>query len=532
MKKFLQSPWGAAMVTAVFFLIIMGGVAVMAKKMIDSRFAESNKAHEPEAHSDGPGTEPAEVTAKTTEPNTPPVTAKTTELTAPPVTAKTTELTAPPVTAKTTELTAPPVTVNITELNTPAVTANTTEPNMPPVTANTTEPNMPPVTAKTTEPNTPPVTAKTTGLQITTTEDPPAQPNQPVDSLASNTMDPHWTYDGKTGPSEWYKMKSDWAIAEAGIRQSPINIIPERTMTLPTLKPIEFHYSGGLHLLKDNGHTIQVDIKNDKNYIVINDNKYKLLQFHFHAKSEHEINSHAAKMEVHLVHKLVTDDTHDDSCDPLQPASGDRSDKPEKLKVPQDQLAVIGVMIESGPEAHSFIKDLWSDLGAVKPNDGGIRFRLDGPISLLPPKGKRSYYRYNGSLTTPPCSENVLWTVMAEPIHFSAAQIKAFTDRYSSNARPVKEKNRRFVLKYEDQPVDIIPVVIVPFSKAPTSPTPGTLQLPGTGVPHNPNSLLPRIPAEPQTNAPSIGVRGGIGLGLPGLPGLPSPGTVPAPQPR
>jgi carbonic anhydrase len=296
-------------------------------------------------------------------------------------------------------------------------------------------------------------------------------------------------------------MNADWAIAEAGIRQSPIDIIPERTLTLPTLKPIEFHYSGGLHLLMDNGHTIQVDIKNDENYIVINGQKYELLQFHFHAKSEHTLNGHAAKMEVHLVHKLVTEAPHGDSC---VPAPDGHTENP---KAPQVQLAVVGVMIEPGSEAHPFIKDLWSDLNAVKPNDGGIRFRLDAPLSLVPPKGKRSYYRYNGSLTTPPCSENVLWTVMSEPIHFSAAQIKAFTDRYSNNARPVMKKARRFVLKYEDKPTDFTPAVLVP------RPAP---------------RLLPNTIPVPLTNAPSIGVRGGIDL-----PKLPTtPGTVPAPQPR
>ena len=87
-------------------------------------------------------------------------------------------------------------------------------------------------------------------------------------------------------------------------------------------------------------------------------------------------------MELHLVHKLVTEATHGGSCDPLPGAHTPNTATPKKPKAseaPQVQLAVIGVMIESGTEAHPFIKDLWSDLGAVKPNDGGIRFRLDGP---------------------------------------------------------------------------------------------------------------------------------------------------------
>ncbi len=475
MKKFLQSPWGAATVTAAFFLVIMGGVAVMAKSMIDSRFKEASKSqnkghadthaadtHGGDAHGgDAHGTEHAK--DHKTEPNA--------------QTNTESHGTVPEAPHEATS--AVPSNINTITIEAPAEH---------PHHADDGHSNDSHGAHGEESHHTEHKADAGHGKEEHTTD-------------SSHGEDPHWTYEGKTGPFAWHKMKANWAIAETGKRQSPIDIIPERTLTLPTLKPIEFHYTGGLHLLMDNGHTIQVDIKNDENYIVINSQKYELLQFHFHAKSEHTFNGHAAKMEVHLVHKLVTEAPHGDSC---VPAPDGHTEKP---KSPQVQLAVIGVMIESGPEVHPFIKDLWSDLNAVKPNDGGIRFRLDGPLSLVPPKGKRSYYRYNGSLTTPPCSENVLWTVMSEPIHFSAAQIKAFTDRYSSNARPVMKKARRFVLKYEDKPTDFTPAVLVP------RPAPG---------------LLPNTIPVPLTNAPSIGVRGGIGL-----PQLPTtPGTIPTPQPR
>jgi hypothetical protein len=100
---------------------------------------------------------------------------------------------------------------------------------------------------------------------------------------------------------------------------------------------------------------------------------------------------------------------------------------------------------------------------------------------------------------------------MAEPIHFSAAQIKAFTDRYAKNNRPVLKKHRRFVLKFEDKPTDITPAVLIPIPSVPS----GGAIVPG-GVPK-----IPRVPHN-STNAPSIGVRGGIGL-----PGLPLPRNIP-----
>jgi carbonic anhydrase len=500
MKKFLRSPWGAAIVTAVFFLAVMGGIAVMAKGMIKkmSTEAAANAAEHEGNHTVGTTTNSELISPQSATTNSEP--------TSPQSTATNTEPTlkaSPQLILNNTNVPAAPDGINpseLTKINTTTIEVPAAQPNYP-VDGNA---------------NDPPGNQTATPQKVTPTTAEPDAITPNADANQSENL--HWSYEGKTGPFEWHKMKSDWAIAKAGIRQSPINILPEQTLALPTLKPVEFHYSGGLHLLRDNGHTIQVDIKNDKNYIVIDGQKYQLLQFHFHAMSEHEINGNAAKMEVHLVHKLVTEHDQEALGNPCIPAPESPAETQKKPQIPQDQLAVIGVMIESGPDAHGFIKDLWSDLNAVKPNDGGIRFRLDGPMSLLPPEGKRSYYRYNGSLTTPPCSENVLWTVMAEPIQFSAAQIKSFTDRYSNNARPVMEKKRRFILKFEDKPAGPViratPAVLAPKVIIPIPVTPG-------------KTTLPPVPL-PQINAPSIGVRGGIKL--PGA--LPLPKSIPAPQPR
>ena len=561
MKKFLQSPWGAATVTASFFLVIMGGVAVMAKSMIDSRFAEASKVSEAKTpakghddHKHGTGHGENHGAGHATDQGENHGTGHATGHGENHGAGHTTDHGENHETGHTTDQGEKHGIEHATDhgekhgTGHPAdhgenhgaehSTSHEDEPKTPLHTeSHGTVPEAPHGAVPLTVP------LKAPDIIITTTEGAPsARLNHPDDGHANDShghhggqaealaqpkpaeshgADPHWSYEGKTGPFGWHKIKSDWAIAKAGIRQSPINIIPEDALTLPTLKRIEFHYSGGLHLLKDNGHTIQVDIKNDKNYIIIDGQKYQLLQFHFHAMSEHEINGDAAKMELHLVHKLVKENDHGTLGDSCIPAPEGPAETHKKPKPQQDQLAVIGVMIESGPDPHPFIKDLWSDLSAVKPNDGGIRFRLDGPISLLPPEGKRSYYRYNGSLTTPPCSENVLWTVMAEPIQFSDMQIKAFTNRYSSNARPVMEKKRRFVLKFEDKRTG-------PVIRA-TPALPGGGLVPGNDAPSVPSSfpkpheLLPGV----STNAPTIGVRGGTGLPLPGFPGI-----VPAPQPR
>ena len=104
-------------------------------------------------------------------------------------------------------------------------------------------------------------------------------------------------------------------------------------------------------------------------------------------------------------------------------------------------LAVLGVFLVAGAENATLAK-VWEKM----PSEEG-EVELDGPIDLMPllPKS-RAYYRYAGSLTTPPCSETVLWTVFAEPVEISEAQIAAFAALYPMNARPVQEINRRFLL--------------------------------------------------------------------------------------
>lgn len=136
----------------------------------------------------------------------------------------------------------------------------------------------------------------------------------------------------------------------------------------------------------------------------------ELLQFHFHAPSEHTIDGKTYPIEAHLVHKG------------------------------QDgKLAVIRVFMKSGRE-NRFIQALWSNLPA---SEGENQVRgISINASALPPANK-SYYNYPGSLTTPPCSEGVNWIVLKTPIEVSPEQIEAFKSIYNGNARPVQPLNSR-----------------------------------------------------------------------------------------
>jgi carbonic anhydrase len=172
-------------------------------------------------------------------------------------------------------------------------------------------------------------------------------------------------------------------------------------------------WAGRADTIVNNGHTIQLNIA-DGSTLAAPGGSYKLLQFHFHRPSEHQIGGKSFPMEVHFVHAN---------------AAG--------------SLAVIGVLMASGRPNRAFNR-----IVATMPEKEGPAVKADAgidPNGLLP--GKRSYYRYSGSLTTPPCSETVEWFVLTDPIQVADADIALFAKLYPMNARPVQRLDRRFVLR-------------------------------------------------------------------------------------
>ena len=139
---------------------------------------------------------------------------------------------------------------------------------------------------------------------------------------------------------------------------------------------------------------------------------YELVQFHFHKPSEERVNGRGFEMVVHLVHK---------------DADG--------------KFAVIAVLIERG-KPQSAIQQVWNNLPLEKnqPQDALSALDLN---QILPVK--RDYYTYMGSLTTPPCTEGVLWMVMKEPIELSPEQLAIFNRLYPMNARPIQKSSGRLI---------------------------------------------------------------------------------------
>lgn len=163
----------------------------------------------------------------------------------------------------------------------------------------------------------------------------------------------------------------------------------------------------------NNGHTIQVN-HNGSDTLSIGDKQYVLLQFHFHHPSEHMVNGKRFPMEMHMVHR-----------------SGN------------GELAVVGVLIKEGTRHNGAFGGVWANLPKSKGNEIHIENVKVDVTQLLP--SLRTTYRYDGSLTTPPCAEGVKWIVFANPIEMSSAQIGRFAEMIEPNSRPTQQLNDRIV---------------------------------------------------------------------------------------
>ncbi len=246
----------------------------------------------------------------------------------------------------------------------------------------------------------------------------PAAPLAKTRAVAPAAEAPHWTYEGEAGPASWGKLSPDFAICAAGRSQSPIDIGKTSSASLPELRsafrPAELKIVHHEHLADaiNNGHTIQVNYSQGDT-LTVGDASYELAQYHFHSPSEHTVGGKHSPMEMHLVHKS---------------ASGG--------------LAVIGVLIEEG--AHNAAFDpVWSNLPKQKGVESHFEHVKVNVDDLLPKT--RPTYRYDGSLTTPPCSEGVKWLLMTTPVQLSSEQIGAFTAIIKGNNRPVQPLNGRAV---------------------------------------------------------------------------------------
>jgi carbonic anhydrase len=230
----------------------------------------------------------------------------------------------------------------------------------------------------------------------------------------------HWGYESDDGPGVWGSMNPDWRRCAEGRQQSPIDLanateikLPGAEIHIPSAQEVEVLNQAGVINALDNGHTIQINSKTGET-MTVGDKTYVLVQFHFHAPSEHTVDGEHFPMEMHFVYQAA-----------------------------EGALAVLGVFFEEGPE-NPGITPLWAQLVEAPGTQTTVQIPADFDEHVFPAT-TTGVYHYDGSLTTPPCSEDVKWYVRKTRTQLSKAQIAEFTAVYAHNNRPVQALNERTV---------------------------------------------------------------------------------------
>ncbi|GAA3610586.1 carbonic anhydrase family protein [Gibbsiella greigii] len=220
----------------------------------------------------------------------------------------------------------------------------------------------------------------------------------------------HWGYEGQEDPAHWGKLSPDFSLCETGKNQSPVDIQGALKTHHAQLK---LAFQPGAQQIINNGHTLQVNVSQG-NTLMLDGKTFTMQQFHFHAPSENEIDGKQFPLEAHFVYKA------DDGA-----------------------LTVLALMFQAG-KANPQLAHAWNQLPAT----AGEPARLSTPVdiqAMIPPHA--NYYRFSGSLTTPPCSEGVSWLVLDKPVSASAEQIDQFRSvMHHANNRPLQPLNGRVIV--------------------------------------------------------------------------------------
>lgn len=218
-----------------------------------------------------------------------------------------------------------------------------------------------------------------------------------------------WSYEGETGPEHWHTLDPRNALCASGQRQSPIALDSTTTLQGPA-EPLGLDYRASSGVVKHTGHSLEVQLE-PGNSLAVRGNRYALKQVHFHHPAETVVNGVRHPMSAHLVH---------------QSAAG--------------EWAVLSVLLVVG-EGNAAVDTAWTYLPLDKNDTVPLPAPLFNPGALIPRDLR--YFQFLGSLTTPPCTEDVLWLVMKQPVTISPAQLRLYRQLFPNTARPTQAINGR-----------------------------------------------------------------------------------------
>ena len=260
--------------------------------------------------------------------------------------------------------------------------------------------------------NTSPVKVLKTNSNSDTRPIPSTEKNE--SKVAKNKDVKQWSYSGEGSPQNWGDLSKENILCKEGKNQSPIDLRDNHALGTTGLAELEIRYRDVPLKTINNGYRLQVNYPLGS-YIKLDNKRYELMHFNFHTPSEHQKEGFNYPMEVQLVHR-----------------DGDYN------------FVVIGVLFQEGEENPS-LQTLLNNLPKEINKETIHRGAQLNPVMFIPTNTE--FYKYSGSLTTPPCSEGVYWMVFKQPIEASAEQIQRMNEIMGDNSRPVQPTNARNILK-------------------------------------------------------------------------------------
>jgi len=222
-----------------------------------------------------------------------------------------------------------------------------------------------------------------------------------------------WGYFGAIGPEFWGKLRPEWNLCAEGKRQSPIDFMAAKPVTVD-LDPVKFDYRPASFVVINGPRQLRVRVTGGMG-MEVRGQRYALEGFTLHRPAETQIDNRIADMEAHFFH---------------------RDDK--------GRIAVLAVQFVRGGQSSVPLQILLNNLPLEKGDSYAPQTMLD-MAAFLPPD--MAHYLYMGSLTTPPCTEGILWVVMKEPMIFSDGQYEIFSRLHAGNARPPQPAFDRLILE-------------------------------------------------------------------------------------
>jgi carbonic anhydrase len=218
-----------------------------------------------------------------------------------------------------------------------------------------------------------------------------------------------WGYTGEGAPERWGELVPENKLCAVGTRQSPIDL---RDTLKVDLEPIQFDYRPQPFTVQDTGRTVLVTPDTGSG-LTVRQRRYELRAIETRMPAEMLLGGRRMDAALHLVHRDA-----------------------------EGRIAMLALFLVKGEEAQPALQRMLNHL----PLEKHLTEAVPTPLNLaeLLPEN-RGYFTFMGSLTTPPCTEGVLWLVMREPLTVSEQQLAVLRRLYPMNARPVQPAGGRIV---------------------------------------------------------------------------------------